>query len=105
MVIAHLHTQFPNPKGMRFNDQVMKARMGHVLKTRRATVRLAATAKDYKPSFLSNDDWQKVRDELRTFPNRWDQQREANRVQQETTGISHLGSGGKANFNATFVSS
>ena len=32
-----------------------------------------------------------MRDELRTFPNRWDQQREANRVQQETMGISHFG--------------
>ena len=74
-----------------------------MLKTRRATARLAAANKDFKPSFLSSDDWQRVKDELRAFPNRWEQQKEANRVQQETTGISRLGSGGRANFTATFV--
>ena len=104
MVIDRLHEQFPNPEGYKFDETQMKIRMGHVLKTRRATARGAAEAKDYKPSFLSSNDWQRVKDELRAFPHRWDQQKEANKVQRETTGISRLGSGGKSNFYATFVS-
>ncbi|MCO5580231.1 hypothetical protein L7F22_034097 [Adiantum nelumboides] len=55
-----------------------------------------------KPPRLSADDWRRVREERRTYPNRWDQQREANRVERSTTGIARLDSGGKAHFIAKF---
>ena len=82
----------------------MLSNMNHVLKSRRATARQAVAGESTKPAGLSPEDWRRVVDERRIRPDRWDQQREANRVQQETTGILRLGSGGKAHFKARFVS-
>lgn len=103
-VIEALHREFPNPLDCRFNNEVMKSAMNQALKSRRGSARTAERQGSRKPPGLSPDDWRRVNEERRTFPNRWDQQREANRVQQSTTGISRFGSGGKANFLYKFVS-
>ncbi|MCO5560291.1 hypothetical protein L7F22_013903 [Adiantum nelumboides] len=109
-VIAHskntisnqLHREFQNPKGFRFKTAAMLSLMNHVLKSRRGMAREVADEGGLKLPGLSADDWRRVPEERRTFPNRWEQQREANRVQRNTTGISRLGSGGKAHFMAKF---
>ena len=72
--------------------------MNQALKSRHGTAREAGCKGAQKPPRLSDDDWRRVHDERRIFPNRWEQQREANRIQCTTTGISWFGSGGKANF-------
>ena len=82
----------------------MFSAMNQALKSRRGTAREANREGARKPPGLSDDDWRRVHDERRTFPNRWEQQREANRIQRTTTGISRFGSGGKANFLYKFVS-
>ena len=104
-VLKTLHREFPNPSHLRFKDKLMQQHMGHVLKTRRGHARKAAMLRTLKPSFLSNEDWKRVKDELRQFPNRWQQQKLAAQVQRETTGFNRFGSGGKAHFRAYFVSS
>ncbi|MCO5574346.1 hypothetical protein L7F22_028129 [Adiantum nelumboides] len=101
-VINQLHREFPNPEGYRFRTAAMLSLMNHVLKSRRGMAREAADEGGLKPPGLSTDDWRRVLEERRTFPNPWEQQREANRVQRNTTGISRLGSGGKAHFMAKF---
>lgn len=103
-VIEILHSEYPNPEGYRFKTAPMLRHMGHVLKSRRGVAREAFDSGNRKPPGLSDDDWRRVKNERETFPNRWDQQRDANRVQRETTGINKLGSGGKAHFKAKFVS-
>ncbi len=103
-VLEQLHREFPNPEGHRFKEKAMLSFMNHVLKSRRGMAREAASEGCLKPPGLSADDWKRVHEERRTFPNRWDQQKEANRVQRSTTGIARLGSGGKAHFMAKFVS-
>ncbi len=103
-VIDALHREFPNPMDRRFNDDIMRSAMNQALKSRRGSARTAERHGARKPPGLSPDDWRRVSDERRTFPNRWEQQKEANRVQQSTTGISRFGSGGNANFLYKFVS-
>ena len=103
-VLKTLHREFPNPSHLRFKDKLMQQHMGHVLKTRRGHARKAAILCTLKPSFLSNEDWKRVKDELRQFPNRWQQQNLAAQVQRETTDFNRFGSGGKAHFRAYFVS-
>lgn len=103
-VLDALHRQFPNPMNYRFKKEVMLSAMNQALKSRRGTAREADREGARKPPGLSDDDWRRVHDERRTFPNRWEQQREANRIQRTTTGISRFGSGGKANFLYKFVS-
>ncbi|MCO5602965.1 hypothetical protein L7F22_057106 [Adiantum nelumboides] len=76
--------------------------MNHVLKSRHGMARAAPFDGSLKPPRLSSDDWRRVREERRTYPNQWDQQREANRVQRSMTGIARLGNGGKAHFMAEF---
>lgn len=104
IVIDILHREFPNPLEYRFKTKVMKSAMNQALKSRRGTARTAGREGVRKPPGLSDDDWRRVHDEQRTFPHRWDQQREANKIQQQTIGVSHLGSGGKPNFLYKFVS-
>ena len=99
-----LHMEFPNPPDCQFNIDWMKSAMKQALKSRRGLARTTERSGDRKPPGLSADDRRRVADERRTFPNRWDQQREANRVQQSTIGISRFGSEGKANFLYKFVS-
>ncbi|MCO5562892.1 hypothetical protein L7F22_016528 [Adiantum nelumboides] len=101
-VINQLHWEFPNLEGYRFREAAMLSLMNHVLKSRRGMAREAADEGGLKPLGLSADDWRRVLEERHTFPNRWEQQREANRVQRNTTWISRLGSGGKAHFMAKF---
>ncbi|MCO5602964.1 hypothetical protein L7F22_057105 [Adiantum nelumboides] len=101
-VIDLLHREFLNPEGHRFKEKAMLSFMNHVLKSRRGMARAALFDGSLKPPRISSDDWRRVREEWRTYPNRWDQQREANRVQRSTTGIARLGSGGKAHFMAKF---
>ncbi|MCO5603412.1 hypothetical protein L7F22_057562 [Adiantum nelumboides] len=101
-VINQLHREFPNPKGYRFRTAAMLSLMNHVLKSRQGMAREAAHEGGLKPPGLSADDWRRVLEERRTFSNRWEQQREANRVQRNTTEISRLGSGGKAHFMEKF---
>ncbi|MCO5551794.1 hypothetical protein L7F22_005296 [Adiantum nelumboides] len=101
-VINQLHREFPNPEGYQFRMAAMVSLMNHVLKSRWGMAREAADKGGLKPPCLSADDWRRVLEERRTFSNWWEQQREANRVQQNTTGISRLGSGGKAHFMAKF---
>lgn len=103
-VLEALHREFPNPMDCRFRDDTMLSAMNQALKSRRGSARTAERDGARKPPGLSPEDWRRVTDERRTYPNRWDQQREANRVQQSTTGISRFGSGGKANFLYKFVS-
>ncbi|MCO5568699.1 hypothetical protein L7F22_022398 [Adiantum nelumboides] len=70
--------------------------------SRRGVAREVADEGGLKPSGLSANDWRRALEERCTFLNRWEQQREANRVQQNTTGILRLGNGGKAHFMAKF---
>ena len=104
IVIDRLHTEFPNPIEYRFKNEIMRQAMNQALKSRRGSARKSYDAGARKPPSLSPDDWRRVANERRTFPNRWDQQKEANRVQQSTTGISRFGSGGKPTFLYKFVS-
>ena len=77
-LINQLHREFPNPPDCQFNIEWMKSAMKQALKSRRGSARTAERSGDRKPPGLSADDWRRVADERRTFPNRWDQQREAN---------------------------
>lgn len=103
-LLERLHTEFPNPEGHRFNNKAMLKHIGHTLKSRRSLLRIAVDHGDRKPAGMSDNDWRNAKNERRTFPKKWEQQREANRIQQTSTGINKLGSGGKAHFIAKFVS-
>ena len=103
-VLDQLHREFPNPLDYRFKREVMLQAMKQALKSRRGTAREACVEGIQKPPGLPDDDWRRVHDERCEFPNRWDQQREANRIQRTTIGISRFGSGGRANFLYKFVS-
>ncbi|MCO5568204.1 hypothetical protein L7F22_021900 [Adiantum nelumboides] len=101
-IINQLHKEFPNPKGYRIRTATMLSLMNHVLKSSRGMAREAADKGGLKPPGLSAGDWRRVLEERHTFLNRWEQQREANGVQQNTTGISQLSSGGKVHFMEKF---
>ena len=104
VIIDILHREFPNPPSFKFKKIHMLAYMNHVLKSRRGMARHAIDEHSTKPPGLSMDDWKRVLEEHRRHPNRWEQQREANHIQQETTQIFQLGNYGKAHFYAKFVS-
>ena len=72
-LIYVLHREFPNPPDCQFNIEWMESAMKQSLKSRRGLARTAERSGDRKPLGLSADDWRRVADERRTFPNRWDQ--------------------------------
>ena len=82
----------------------MLGRMGRLVKTRKYEIRQAALHGLDKPPHASSNDWRKAKEEVKKNPERFKQKREASRVQRESVGQSHLGSGGRGRFKAYFVS-
>ncbi|MCO5594101.1 hypothetical protein L7F22_048122 [Adiantum nelumboides] len=68
-VIDQLHREFPNSEGHRFKEKAMLSFMNHVLKSRHGMARAALSDGSLKPPGLSADDWRRVREERRTYPN------------------------------------
>ena len=95
IVISILHREFPNPMEYHFDKNKMISHMNHALKSRQGIVRTVVNTKSPNPIGVSADDWRQVLNERQSMPNCWDQQREANCIQQETTRISRLGNDGK----------
>ena len=69
-VVEVLHREFPNPAGYQFNDNWTKSAMNQALKSMQGSARTAKKSGSRKPPGLSIDDWRRVSDEHRTFPNR-----------------------------------
>ena len=74
--------------------------MGH----RRSKARDAYKDGKPKPVWLDDEEWEGIRQDFMENPNRFAQQREVARIRLQTTGTSHLGSGGLETMHAEFVS-
>ena len=75
-----------------------------VMSHRRSEARDAFRSGLPKPVWLDAEEWEMIRDEQQTTPDRYRQQRDATATRLEAVGASHLGSGGYDTMRHEFVS-
>lgn len=102
-ILDILYREFPQPN--RFNDKWAKTSMCTHIRHKRQSLRRLCSKGKKRPGWASKKDWEKVVYESKhPNPERFKQQREATKSRLNLLGQSHLGSGGKANMHAQFVS-
>ena len=91
------------PADEQVNNDWIKSVMVSTMSHRKSEARDAFREGKPKPTWLDAAEWRQIQQEAIDNPNKYQQQREAARLKNESVGSSHLGSGGYDTLRDEFV--
>ena len=92
------------PADEQVSNDWIKSVMVSTMSHRKSEARDACREGKPKPTWLDAAEWRQIQQEATDNPNKYQQQREAARLKNESVGSSHLGSGGYDTLRDEFVS-